>query len=240
MDSHTAAMPGAGKNRRVAHWVMVGAFFVVFATGLIFFVDALSPLAARGVTRYAHRVAAVVLVGTPIVYAVMHPRAAKLWLREAMFWRKGPAPVGVGRTWKRIHKSLVAGGLLLIVITGGISWFLKGSISSGTFQAVVTVHDIVFIAAACVVLYHIYYEFDWWMWKRKFCRDCAALSCADVCPNAVMVRTEGGSIETHIERCNSCRLCMQACRRFSYYRKPTSQTVQSVEPGAPAEQNVPG
>jgi len=232
MEDHRVAMPEAGKNRRVTHWVMAVAFFIMFATGLIFFADVLSPLAAGGFTRYAHRVAAVILVGTPIVYAVFRPKDAKAWLREAVLWKKGKAAVGAGPRWRRWHKTVVTAGYALVVVTGGISWFLKGSISSGTFQLVVALHDIVFISAACVVLYHIYFEFDWWWWKRKFCRDCATLACASVCPSAVMIGTPGGHIETHAERCSNCRVCMQACRRLSYYRKPASEVVHPPEPGA--------
>jgi len=234
MSRETVATANGRTGRRIVHWVVAGAFVVMFGTGLIFFVDALSSLAAGGATRYLHRAAAVFLVGTPIVYSVLRPGAARQWLAEAVLW-KGPTPAGPRRTWKRLHKSLVASGYVLIVITGGISWFLKGNISSASFQAVVTVHDVVFIGAICVLLYHFYYEFDWWMWKRKFCHDCASLACADICPNGVMVPSRDGGFQVYSERCNNCRLCMQTCRRRGYYRKGATGTAESPEPGPQAK-----
>jgi len=216
-------------NRRIAHWVVAAAFLVMFATGLVFFVPALSGLAAGGWTRLIHRGAAVVLVGTPVIYAVTHRGAARHWLGEAAFWRKASSPLGVSNTWSRAHKSLVATGFVLFVATGAILWFLKGIMPSQVFLFVVMMHDVIFITATCVLLYHFYHELDWWLWERKYCRQCDSLRCLNVCPNAVVTRDPLGVVEYHSGRCSSCRICMQSCRRNSYYKQVTSPTATSPD-----------
>ena len=206
-------------NRRITHWVVAAAFFVMFATGLVFFVPALSGLAAGGWTRLIHRGAAVVLVGTPVIYAVTHRAAALRWLEQAAFWRKASVSPGTSNTWSRAHKSLVATGFILFVSTGAILWFLKDIMPSQVFLFVVMVHDVLFISATCVLMYHFYHELDWWLWERKYCRQCDSVRCLNVCPNAVMTRSPDGAVEYHSERCNSCKFCMQSCRRNSYYKE---------------------
>ena len=63
-------------RKRLTHRVVAAAFFVLFATGLVFFTPALSGPAAGGWTRLVPRGAAVVIPATPVVYAAARPRSA--------------------------------------------------------------------------------------------------------------------------------------------------------------------
>jgi cytochrome b subunit of formate dehydrogenase len=82
MDSANVRVTGPEKNRRIFHWVVATAFIALFITGLVVFVPALSGLAAGGWTRLVHRIAAAILVGAPMIYALTHTTDARQWLRE--------------------------------------------------------------------------------------------------------------------------------------------------------------
>lgn len=204
------------RRPRAFHWVIAIVFFAMFFTGLVLFTPSLSSLAAGGWTRTIHRAFAVALVGLPTLWAIMHPGAAREWLRHAAFWR--PVPAG-GSRWKVMHKSLVVFGFLAFVLSGGVAWFLKGSVSSDTFQNVIIIHDIAFISAASVLLFHLYSEANWWLFKRYHCRTCTTMQCLTMCARGAVKRGADGELEYHPERCNGCRACMEACRRLGLYRK---------------------
>ena len=213
--SNDGQLESTGKGR-ILHWVVVAAFFVMFGTGLIVFVP-ISALVEGGMVLIVHRAAAIVLVGVPLIYALTHLRTARQWLVESMFWTKRASRQP--NRWKRLHKSLVIVGFVVFLTTGTLNWVLKTMDLEDLFYISILVHDIVFIVAACVLLYHVYFELDWWLWKRRYCRSCGPVSCAEMCPAKSMIRLPDGTVEYHSERCNSCRVCMDYCRRNSSYVK---------------------
>ena len=156
-------------------------------------------------------------MGTPLVYVLTHRSAAWQWLREAVF--RNTTALHNPDAWKRKHKSLVAVSFVLFVLTGLVQWFLKGIVPSAVFQFSMMIHDITFYFAIVVLLYHVYHEFDWWLWKKRYCSQCSFAYCADVCPTNAITSSPGGVIVRHAQRCNNCRLCMEDCQRNSYYRK---------------------
>jgi cytochrome b subunit of formate dehydrogenase len=240
MDSANVRVTGPEKNRRIFHWIVAAAFIALFITGLIVFVPALSGLAAGGWTRLIHRVAAVILVGAPTVYALTHTADARQWLREIRLWNKSQATVANGSSnWKRIHKLLITIGLVLFIATGIIQWFLKGIVPSELFQWSLSLHDIIFFSAGLVLIYHVYFEFNWWLWKRRYCRNCSPVYCADVCPTRALTRSLDGTIEYRPQRCNNCRLCMEYCRRNSYHKKAKKPSVAEYQ-DSPAYEKTAG
>ena len=217
MSSMSTSVDTPKSNKRVHHWIVAGAFFILLITGLILIVPGFSGLAANSWTRLIHRVAAVILVGTPVAYALTNGRAARQWLREVAFWIAMDSPNP--DTWKRKHKVLIAIGFALFVMTGTLQWFLKGIVPSEVFRFSMMIHDITFFSAIVVLLYHILHEFDWWLWKRRFCRRCNFAYCASVCTPKAITTSPDDAIERHYEKCNNCRLCMEDCRRNSYHKK---------------------
>ena len=215
MATTTVRVITAKNNRRIFHWTVAVAFFTLFITGLIVFVPAFSGLAAGGWTRLVHRAAAVILVGAPLIYALVNTRSSRQWLKEAIPWNKGVS--NDPSRWKRTHKTLVTIGLALFVLTGMIQWFFKGIVSNQVFQLSLTIHDITFFAAIVILLYHVYSEFDWWLWKRRYCRNCSLAYCVDACPSRALSRNADGTIEYYPARCNNCRQCMSYCRSNSYF-----------------------
>ncbi len=226
MDRANARVIGPEKNRRVFHWIVAAAFIALFITGLIVFVPALSGLAAGGWTRLVHRVAAAILVGAPVIYAFTHTTEARQWLKDIKVWKRSPAQAANGSSnWKRIHKLLITIGLVLFIATGIIQWFLKGIVPPEVFQWSLSLHDIIFFSAGLVLIYHVYFEFNWWLWKRRYCRNCSLVYCVDACPTRALTRSPDGTIEYRPQRCNNCRLCMEYCRRNSYNKKVKKPSV---------------
>ncbi|HEY48450.1 MAG TPA: hypothetical protein G4O13_00210 [Dehalococcoidia bacterium] len=218
MDYMRVREKGPQKKRGLLHWVVAAAFLVMVITGLIMFVPSFSSLAAGGWTRLIHRSAAVVLIGAPILYALINSTAALSWLEEALFWRRKTS-ANAPNTWKTIHKSLIAVGFIIFALTGMIQWFLKGVVPNQVFQWSLSFHDIIFFAAILILLYHLYYEVNWWLWKRRYCRNCSQAYCVDACPTGALTHGPDGSVEYYPRRCNSCRLCLEYCQRSSYHKK---------------------
>jgi cytochrome b subunit of formate dehydrogenase len=220
MDNPNVRVVGPKKAVRIFHWTVATVFFVMVITGLILYVPAFSGLAAGGWTRLIHRIASVLLIGIPVVYAVANPASARRWLAEAiLFNRRTTGLPQIHGTWKRMHKSLITIGYVIFGVTGMIQWFLKGTVPSQTFQMSLLIHDIVFFAALLVLLYHIYYELDWWLWRRSYCRNCVLVGCVDACPNGALGYGADGSVEYYPQRCSNCRLCMEYCKSNSCYKK---------------------
>jgi cytochrome b subunit of formate dehydrogenase len=234
MDRANVRVIGPEENRRIFHWVIAIAFIALFITGLIVFVPALSGIAAGGWTRLVHRVAAVILVGAPVIYAFTHTADARQWLKDIKVWERSPATaVNRSSNWKRVHKLLITTGFVLFIATGIIQWFLKGIAPTQVFQWSLSLHDIIFFSAGMVLIYHVYFEFNWWLWKRRYCRNCSLAYCVDVCPTRALTRARDGTIEYRPRRCNNCRLCMEYCRRNSYHRKePKPGTAEYQGPPA--------
>ena len=206
-------------NKRVLHWIIAMAFIALFATGLIIYTPQFSSLAAGGATRIIHKIAAVTLIGGPIIYALFRPHTARQWLREAAIWRKLPADAPHFITpWRRKHKLLISVGIALFALTGALQWFFKDILPKGVFDVSLFLHSILFFCAIVVLLYHVYFEFYWWLWKKRYCRRCTFTYCADACPVAA-VAVDGGTIVRDSTKCNNCRLCMQDCHRKAHYRR---------------------
>ena len=231
---------GPGKSRRVLHWTVAAAFIVLFITGLIIFVPAFSGVASGGWTRVLHRISAIVLVATPVIYALFNTSSARQWLGDLAFWKKRPAyPHNRSNRWKDTHKLLISIGFVFIVVTGIIQWFFKGILPGGAFQWSLSIHDVFFFGAGLVLLYHVYFELDWWLWKRKHCRTCDLVYCAEVCPTRAMVRADDGIVEYRPRSCNNCRQCLESCRDKSYYKVvPKRVRDRSGEAPEPAESVV--
>ena len=217
MSSESNSINVPKSNKRLFHWVVAEAFFTLLLTGLPLLVPGLSGLASDSWTRLIHRVAAVIFMGTPLIYALTHRSAARQWLMEAAFWK--PTTSYNPDTWKRRHKSLVTISFILFVLTGMIQWFLKDVVPSAVFQFSIMIHDVVLYFSIVVLLYHVYHEFDWWLWKRRHCRTCDLVYCVDACPVRALVRTPNGTVDYYRQRCNNCRQCLESCRGQHYYKK---------------------
>ena len=157
------------------HWVHTAAFLALLVTGAILFVPGLGALAAGGLTRLIHRIAAVIFVGAPVLYFIFNPKMSLHFIKETLTWGKGdikwvgkapdyyfggdeekmPAQ-GHVNTGQKMWQLVVLGTGALFLVSGFLMWFLKGTLAPGFFQWCVIVHDIAFVLAALMLLVHIY------------------------------------------------------------------------------------
>jgi cytochrome b subunit of formate dehydrogenase len=229
MSTDNRSIKKSQSKRRILHWVVVGAFFALLATGLILYTPTLSTLAAGSWTRLIHRIAAVILVSAPAIYAVVNPHAVRQWIKEAAIWNRKNSATQYLNSWKSKHKLLISIGLIIVVTTGIIQWFLKDLVPSSVFNVSLFIHDIAFFSAIILLLYHIYFEFYWFQWKRKYCSRCNFAYCADACPLGAIMSKQDGTIERISQKCNNCRLCMENCQRNSYYKAQPNKVTQNIE-----------
>ncbi|MFC2059131.1 cytochrome b/b6 domain-containing protein [Chloroflexota bacterium] len=227
------SVTGSKLRNRIFHWPIAIAFLALFFTGMIIYVPPLSSLAEGGWTRLVHRASVILLFGTPLIYALIYRKAVIQWIKEAIFWNKKPVwPPTIHNIWRKLHKSLVVIGFALFGLTGMMMWFLKDIVPRGLFQWSLRAHDILFIFAGIVLLFHIALELDWWLWKRRNCRQCTRFSCIDICPTKAMKRRPDNTVEFQHDKCNSCGLCMEQCRWPSLYATSKRKGV-AKSPGKP-------
>ena len=206
-------------NKRVFHWIIATAFIALFATGLIIYTPQFSLLASGGATRIIHKIAAVTLIAGPIVYALFRPDTARQWLKEAARWRKLPAESEhFINSWRRKHKLLISIGIILFALTGSLQWFFKDLLPDGVFAVSLFVHGILFFSAIVLLLYHVYFELYWWLWKKRYCSRCTFAYCGDSCPVGAVTAQDGIILRDSL-KCNNCRLCLQDCQRKAHYNK---------------------
>ena len=167
------------KPVRILHWVHSGSFVFLFLTGLILFIPGLAVLAQDSHTRILHRLAALLFILAPLIYAFMSPRGAIAGLKEALKWgaedfkwlkaapryyflcdEKAMPPQGHMNTGQKMWWFIVIvfGGIL--IITGLIRVIVianfAGPAVAGLQQWTMFVHDVAFIVIGAMFLVHIY------------------------------------------------------------------------------------
>jgi len=162
------------KRARFHHWWIVAWALILGLTGLFLFLSWFGPAAEGGYSRLVHRIAAVCFVAGPVVYFLMNPKSSWEWIKEAFSWNTddigwlqaapnyyfgGPEdvmpPQDRSNTGQKLWIVVVIITGLIFVITGFFMWFLKGNISPGTYQVMLLLHDIAFIAAGAMFLVHV-------------------------------------------------------------------------------------
>jgi len=164
-------------GQRVVHWLHAGAFFVLLITGLALIWPPLSFLAAGGLSRLLHRVAAVIFLLTPVLYALLDFRGLRdlvrdsfTYTREDLEWLKGFPSYFLGRTshlppqgrinaGQKIHHALTIISYFTISGSGLVLWLGKGSLGPIGLLAATLVHDVSMAVMAILTVGHIYFTF---------------------------------------------------------------------------------
>lgn len=164
------------KPTRILHWVHAGAFIVLFFTGLILFLPPpISLLAIDSWTRLIHRIAAIVFVVPPILYAITNWQATVKGIKEAFTWgvedlgwlqaapryyflgeEEAMPPQGHMNTGQKMWWLMVIVFSVLFVITGVVMWFLKTTAPPVLLQWMVFIHDVAFITTGTMFFVHVY------------------------------------------------------------------------------------
>lgn len=163
---------------RFLHWVHTASYLILALTGLVVFgpwLECAAGCQAVRNIRVLHRIAAVFLGATPIVYTILQPRRMVMHVREFLafcrydlVWFKAAIPYYVlGRhvamppqprfnTGERLNAVIMVLGVLAFGITGVGMWFGKGIIPPSLYQALLLLHDLAFIATFAMFLVHFY------------------------------------------------------------------------------------
>ncbi len=171
-------VPEIEKHRRpvrILHWIHTGAFIILFLTGLVLFIPALSFLAEGNWTRLIHRIAAVLFMAAPALYLITNPKAAGRGLKQAFIWgaadlewfkstprffffgdERDLPPQGSMNSGQKMWWFITVVFGFLFVITGLVMWFGKTDAPAAVLRWMVFVHDIAFIITGAMLFLHIY------------------------------------------------------------------------------------
>ncbi|MCS7252200.1 formate dehydrogenase subunit gamma [Thermoflexus sp.] len=162
-------------GQRLVHWIHTVAFFILLITGLALIWPPLSFLAAGGLSRLLHRVAGVVFLLTPVLYALMDFRGLRDLVRDSftytrrdLEWLKGFPGYFLGRTshlppqgrinaGQKIHHALTIISYFAISGSGLLLWLAKGSLGPTGLLITTIVHDLSMAVMAVLTVGHIYF-----------------------------------------------------------------------------------
>jgi formate dehydrogenase subunit gamma len=163
--------------QRFIHWIGVASYLVLLFTGVALLFPPLSFLAAGGASRLVHRIAAILFVLLPILYAILLPGQTKELLSESLTyaredweWFKYMPAYLVGRTQGlppqgRLNagqKQHHAGTILMFVTvsaSGFILWFGKGRLGGNGLAGAAMVHDLSMLGLSVLMIGHVYFTF---------------------------------------------------------------------------------
>lgn len=162
------------RSTRLLHWTIALSATVLTVTGLFFLVEGLGFLAEDGYTRGIHRVAAVVLMASPVLYFLIHPAASLKFIGEAFKWGKDdwewlkaapdyyfggegedmPAQ-GHINTGQKLFWLIAVICSIGFIVTGLIMW-TQGATAGSPFMAATVIHDICLIVGGMMLVVHVY------------------------------------------------------------------------------------
>ncbi|MBN2074022.1 MAG: cytochrome b/b6 domain-containing protein [Dehalococcoidales bacterium] len=161
-------------SARWFHWVHVVAFLWLALSGLLLFGSWFGFTPVGIWIRIIHRVGAVLLLGAPLLYAILHIRKSWSFIKEAFTWGKvdlewvkaAPGyyfgndktkmpPQGYINTGMKLFRLCILLGMAIFIITGLILWFFKGTVPPEVIQYSLLLHDIAFILSICFLFIHI-------------------------------------------------------------------------------------
>jgi formate dehydrogenase subunit gamma len=162
---------------RINHAVLATSFLVLLVTGLIMLWPALAQYAAGGASRLLHRIGAIFFMAVPILYFIVDRPAAKelLWdsfhydkddlewfkhfFRYFMGRTKDMPPQGRLNAGQKVHHASVVIFSALIVASGLILWFGKGTLGGDGLAVAAMVHDIAMLALTVLLVGHLYFTY---------------------------------------------------------------------------------
>ena len=172
--------------QRIAHWLFTLAFFVLLFSGLALFVPGISTWAASTTGRLVHRIAAVVLMITPLLYLLTDRKGLvqlvkdsfsydqddRAWFRHFIPYVFGNArnlpPQGRINAGEKLHHAVIIAGFLVISLTGLVLWFWETA-PAAVRLVTLLIHDVAMLALALLTIGHVFFVFVYGafsgMWK---------------------------------------------------------------------------
>jgi formate dehydrogenase subunit gamma len=165
------------RTPRLVHMLLAVSFLLLLFTGLMIFLPFLAEYAAGGTSRLLHRIGAVVFMAVPILYLVLDRQGAKEllwdsfhydrddleWFRYSYRYFMGKAadmpPQGRLNAGQKLHHAGVVIFSAVIVITGALLWFGKGSLGVTGLALTAGLHDIAMVVLTVLLAGHLYFTF---------------------------------------------------------------------------------
>jgi formate dehydrogenase subunit gamma len=162
---------------RINHAILAGSFVILLLTGLVLLWSPLAGLAAGGTSRLLHRIAAVFFMAVPVLYLLLDRPAAKelLWDsfhydKDDLAWAKQAYRYFLGRTkdmppqgrlnaGQKLHHAAVVVMSALIVASGLILWFGRGTLGADGLAVTAMVHDVTMLILTVLLVGHLYFTF---------------------------------------------------------------------------------
>ncbi|HUL57683.1 MAG TPA: cytochrome b/b6 domain-containing protein [Anaeromyxobacteraceae bacterium] len=162
--------------QRLVHWIGVASFLVLLCSGIVLF-PPLGRLAAGGLSRLLHRIAAVPFALLPVAYLALLPTQAKElviesftygrrdreWLKHLpayVFGRtRGLPPQGRLNAGQKLHHAATFLMFVTVAASGVVLWFAKGHLGPGGLAATAIVHDLSMLGLSVLMIGHVYFTF---------------------------------------------------------------------------------
>jgi len=162
--------------QRISHWAFAAAFFVLLFSGLALFVPAVSVWTASTAGRLTHRIAAVVLMLSPVFYLITDRKGLAQLARDSvtydkddLAWFKHFIPYVFGRAknlppqgrinaGEKLHHAVIILGFLVISITGLMLWFWE-TLPAAARLTTLLVHDVSMVVLAVLTVGHLFFVF---------------------------------------------------------------------------------
>lgn len=162
---------------RIAHWTMVGSFFMLYISALPMyteFFDWLYPVfGGPAGARLVHRIMAVVFILIPIYQLIFDRKSLFFWLKQCFTWHSRdikmviafPKELFTGHTdvpkqdffngGEKINSLLQMICWVMIACSGLVMWF-PNKFSEGIISWAYPIHNIGFALAIAVIIGHIF------------------------------------------------------------------------------------
>ncbi len=176
-DGHEHEVLRYRKRPRIVHAILASSFLLLLLTGLPILWPALSGLAAGGLTRWLHRVAAIGFMSVPFVYWIADREGAKelmvesfkygkndwRWLKRIWSYLFGHAAnmpkQGRLNAGQKLHHAAVMLLSASIVLSGLAMWFFMPSLGATGQAWAAVIHDISMLSLSLLLVGHLYFTF---------------------------------------------------------------------------------
>jgi formate dehydrogenase subunit gamma len=162
---------------RINHAVLAVSFIVLLLTGLVLLWAPLGSFAANGGSRLLHRVGAVLFMAVPVLYLILDRPAAKELLWDSFHYDKDDVawfkhffryffghttnmpPQGRLNAGQKLHHAAVVLVSAIIVASGLVLWFAKGSLDADGLAIAAMTHDAAMLILTVLLVGHLYFTY---------------------------------------------------------------------------------